>query len=154
MCLTRLVWGLSVSFAILLSGCPVPTLIHPAAHEMSDQQVAILKDRWGACAFCVVGIWSDKGQRLVYHVGRDGFAEAFKLPPGRYIVEYTTVPYKIARVWRKDSVELKAGHIYKVKDLACYHVPSYPACQGRGYRATLWIEDETTGEVIAGEQWR
>ena len=119
---------------------------------MTDQQVAILNDRWG-CGFCVVGIWSDKGQRLVYHVGRDGMAESFKLPPGTYIVEYTDMPYKIARVWRKDSVNLKAGHIYKAQRLTCYNFPSYPACQGRGYTATLWIEDETTGDIIAGEKW-
>jgi len=28
------------------------------------------------------------------------------------------------------------------------------ACTGRSrYTATLWIEDETTGEVVAGEKW-
>jgi hypothetical protein len=83
-----------------------------------------------------------------------GSPGVFRLVPGRYLITYSY--FKGAA--RSDVVELKAGHVYRVEQTLCNN-PLYwpfPGCWGMKrirLGATIWIEDRTTGEVLAGERW-
>jgi len=97
---------------------------------------------------------------VLYDHVRDGDVNPFKLTPGTYLISFSYNEYKIGPVSGQGTVELKAGHVYRVEKETCYVAGVLlgkifrGACTGRSpYTATLWIEDETTGEVVAGEKW-
>jgi len=53
-----------------------------------------------------------------------------------------------------DVLEVKPGHTYYVMTEACY-TNLFGVCrQHRPYTQTIWIEDEATGEVLAGDKWQ
>jgi len=146
----------AVFVLILLSSC-VSAFTNYESLTLSDQQVAVIKENWG-CSPCVARILSEDGKTWVYDKRRDGGTAGFKLTPGIYIIEYSCESYKIEQVFRTDRVELKAGHTYRVKCKACYTPHALVAlifggvCRGPDYRIVLWIEDETTREVVAGDR--
>jgi hypothetical protein len=112
----------------------------------------------------------------------DGKSESrytsFSLKEGSYRLNYWIDPYKINILKRDDVIEIEHGHKYKIKHLICHnnlkqslflapftiYIPlAWPgiasdiihkSCHDvTNYSVTLWIEDETTGEVLAGEKW-
>jgi len=158
----RLAQIVAILFLITLSSCAFPTFTNYDSLTLSDQQVAILKNRWGwsTCAFCVRTFSTEGFKTLVYAARRDGEMTEFRLVPGKYEITYEHKSHKIPKVSRTDTVELKAGHVYRVKENSCYDPDVLlaaifgGACRGRrSYTATVWIEDDTTGEVVAGEKW-
>lgn len=97
--------------------------------------------------------WSGWGAPRVF--GIDGKATAgqdqAKLPPGKHTIRYggsfaTSVllnPKGSAEYDLGATIDMKAGHVYAPKSERVY---------GYGtYRDYLWIEDTTTGEVVAGQ---
>ena len=68
---------------LVLSGC-FSSFIAPDSAARSDQDVAIINNRWG-CPFCVRSIRRTEDDILVYEASRDGQeVHPLKLMPGRY----------------------------------------------------------------------
>jgi hypothetical protein len=75
----------------------------------------------------------------------------FKLVPGTYKISYYL--HRARRtISQTDTIKLEPGHSYKIMDTFCYFF-LFESCMGRPYQGTLWIEDDATGEVVAGERW-
>lgn len=132
---------------LLLSACFGP-LSGPGALNSPNEQIAILENRWG-CPFCVDAIYLDSPDKAIYIYDENERIEnwsSFRLMPGRYVIAYSHYAHR-RLIARADAVDLKPGHIYRV-DLNLCLLP----CWGHSHH-TIWIEDRTTGEVVAGEKW-
>jgi hypothetical protein len=146
-----------ICFSLGVPGCALPTF--PAFRNydeqtLADQQVATIENRWG-CPWCIDQLSGADGS-LLYDVKKDGGMDPFKLTPGTYLVRISYQGPKIHPVSKEGTAELKAGHVYRVKNETCFGGPvlGLGACHGRqAYTATVWIEDIGTGEVVVGEKW-
>ncbi len=84
------------------------------------------------------------------HLWRGDFA-AVQLLPGEYLIEWSHVfgvsvlidPSGFAGYERRHTVALEAGHAYRLRA---------DRTTGPGYRVFFWIEDEASGQVIAGQR--
>ncbi len=130
----------AIFFLVFLSSCAFPTFTNYEGLPPSDQQVAILEHS-GFYSPVTIILRGEDGT-LVYDASRDGTVATFKLTPGTYIIVYSYIGYKIREISRADTVELKAAHTYRVK------------IKAKGGFATVWIEEATTGQVVAGEKWK
>ncbi len=152
--------------ANLLSGCAVPDLQNYEGLEISDSEIAIIKNRWGACAFCIDDIYdfrdesynrwgalySSPPDKALYSRQRDGGIETFRLLPGKYQISAHYQPIKIRTVSFWAKVVLQKGHVYAVKEDAC-HCQFEWLCGCPVHTATMWFEDLSTGEVLGGHKW-
>jgi hypothetical protein len=142
---------------IFLVGCGHQTpFTNYQGVTLSDQEVATVKESL-YCRYCVQTIRKEDDTPVFVLDPNKYSPPEFKLTPGRYRIYYFTRNYNISPVYRDDTVELKAGHSYKVITDWCY-VPSVIFSPGvcwrhKPYTNTIWIEDEATGEVLAGEKW-
>jgi len=77
-----------------------------------------------------------------------------KLLPGQYQITYAAWGQKAWPVIRSDVVDLREGHNYVARsDWWWLNGPTcvYPTTTLSGYYCqSIWIEDETTGEVVSG----
>jgi len=103
---------------------------------------------------------------------------SFNLEAGSYKITYWIDPHKISKLERSDVINIESGNTYIIKHLICMsnlkqalflapftmYIPlawpslisdiSHKSCHNvTQYTVTLWIEDENTGEVLAGEKW-
>jgi hypothetical protein len=102
---------------------------------------------------------------------------SFILEPGRYKIDYFIAPRRMEMLSRVDTIEFERGHYYKIDSLICQNnlmstlvlMPfAYPfpfmwpdllrdlfhkSCHDKSNAVTLWVEDEKTGDVLAGEKW-
>jgi len=142
--------------SLVIASCAVPTFTNDDGSTSSDQQAATIVNKSWACPFCVEQISAADG-KLLYDRRRDGYMDPLKLTPGTYMVGIKLEAPK--RVAFQGTVDLKAGHVYRVKSETCFVPDSFVAaifggpCRGRGYAGTVWIEDTGTGEVVVGERW-
>jgi hypothetical protein len=150
--------------ANLLSGCAFPDLQNYEGLEISDSEIAIIKNRWGVCPFCIDAIYDlrDEGIELervvtvppgeadLYSSRRDGGIETFKLLPGKYHISAHYQAHNIEVVFLETKVVLQKGHVYAVKEDTCYGW-YFSSC--RPYTAKIWFEDLSTGKVLAGHKW-
>jgi hypothetical protein len=150
---------LSASLAVAPAGCGFPTVATAFWGTFSDvhggarppEEVAILQGEFGANVSRIVRL---PDQAIVYAKERDGVTGRFMLTPGTYEIDYYIQPHEIRWVNYADVVQLKAGHLYRVRAKACYALDFWGACRGRrSYTATVWIEDDTAGQVVAGQKW-
>lgn len=142
---------------LFLTGCATLRIFtNYDSSTLSDDQVAILETK--GCLFCVKQISRADDGTLVYDAKKDGAAgpvNPFKLTPGSYSVQISYQWPKILTVTRQGTAELKAGHVYRVRQESCY-IPGYllGLCRGgKSYTGTLWLEDVATGNVLVGEKW-
>jgi hypothetical protein len=143
-------FGILGGLALLLAGCG--TFSVPGASALSDPQVAILDVKLPSVV--VTGIWTDDPRTVVYEMAPAHWPfKRFLLMPGRYVIGYDDSH-------TLGPVELKAGHVYQTDAaISCTEdehaeIGATPLmCRGRGSAFTQhWIEDRTTGEVVAGEK--
>lgn len=144
---------------ILVTGCGIPVVgrviygtfsdVHAAERRRED--VAIL-DVVGAGG--ITRILRHTDQSVVYDRPRDGIKGRFILTPDTYVIEHFVAYSMIPRVSRADVVQLRPGHIYQARNQYCVALSFGPSCRGRlSYTATIWIEDDTTRDVVAGQKW-
>lgn len=160
---------------ILLGGCYYGKLLLPVftnyqGAAVSDQQIAILTHglpcssstpgfkRWLPCVKKI----TRENQALVYDVNEQKEAAyTFKLVPGTYVIAYSyqsaCCPHRFPTVSHVDTVGLKAGHTYQVAGRECFGgidslLSSICRQRERNPSIRVWIEDRTTGQVVAGEQ--
>lgn len=157
-----------------------PYFNDPAAAGLSDADVVILHNANGPwpsekcnarnCTFQVHQLRRTGDGQTLYtdpppshpyrYLGRVYW---FRLHPGRYEITYRTDARPGQKyVARTDNVELRAGHVYRAKQqYECVGLGTLIGfgCKGH-WRAsalaadgTLWIEDTTTGDIVAGEKW-
>jgi hypothetical protein len=142
------------SLLFTLVGCAtLRTFTNYDSSKLSDEHVAILENK--GCLFCVKQISRVDDGTLVYDANKDGAASPIKLTSGTYSVQISEQWPKISMVTRQGTAELKAGHVYRVRQESCY-IPGYVLglCHvGHSYTGTLWIEDVATGNVLVGEKW-
>ena len=75
--------------------------------------------------------------------------------PGTYRIIFGADRYGQLVVDKTEVITLKAGHVYEVKDRMCYFFSIWdPACAKSNDKVLVWIEDVTTGEIVAGEKWQ
>lgn len=136
--------------AFLLGGCAFPTFRGYVGPVRPNEQLVVLENRWSwgfpdmsTCPFCVRRIVL-RGGKVVYDETRDGAVTRFRLRPGTYEITYSKSVYKIGEISRRDLVTLEAGHRYRV--VSDVHV--------NARRASLWIQDRETGELVAGRTLR
>lgn len=141
-------------FIIFLAGCARPPFTNYEGLTYSDQQVAILKPEFGTYG-SVRRIWREGDTPPIYDYELSQVSpREFKLTPGQYTITYVAYAYNIPHVVRRDTVELKAGHTYRVIEDHCYLTSVGGTCmRHKPYTQTIWIEDKATGEVLAGEKW-
>jgi hypothetical protein len=146
-----------VAVALSLGGCAtattMTTMTATQGPDQSDAQLAVV-DQQG-CAqpimlsdrilSCIVSIAKD--DHLYYDDTRDN-AIIVKLQPGEYLITYND-PYYKGRAFSSlpERVDLRPGHRYLIKEAPCQVLMFLPCWPLR--TTTLWIEDSTTGEVIA-----
>lgn len=157
-----------------------PYFKDPAAAGLPDADVAILHNANGPwpsencnardCTFQVQELRRIEDGQTLYsdppashpyrHLGRVYW---FRLHPGRYEITYRTdVRPDRKYVTRTDIVELQAGHVYRAKQqYECFGLGALLGFGCKGHwtatpllaESTVWIEDKTTGEIVAGEKW-
>jgi hypothetical protein len=152
--------------ALSLQGCAAPPPLPPpmkaySGPDQSDAQLAIveLSHSLSECAAvysfsgrqksCVESIKKD--DHLYYDGSRD-FTTEIKLQPGEYTITYGPINHGfLASSTDTARVDLRAGHHYLVKKESCGSLLWIETVINCGYiRTDSWIEDTTTGEVVAG----
>ncbi len=144
---------------IFLSGCAhyQTPFTNYQGLTLSDQEVATVKESFW-CRYCLQKIRKED-DTPIFELDPNKFSPPeFKLTPGRYRIYYVARHYNIPTVYRNDTLEFKAGHTYQVMSDWCYATSVITSFGGvclrhKFYTQTVWIEDEATGEVLAGEKW-
>ena len=150
--LRRIAIGLML--ALLSSGCAMKAYEGP---ELPRSELAVI-DRWHShgsilAFFGILPVWHPRHQTRVYEIdGTDGPGYRYHVRPGEHSVtvgytEYTnpalcsglgcTRSYSTSL---SISFTAEAGHEYRI-----------PA-ERRDERNWIWVEDITTGKVVAGEK--
>jgi len=124
-----------IFLAMFLASCGAATFNDYDSARLSDQQVALLKAR-----IARVERISKEDGTLLYSYDEDGPVGQFRLVPGIYVILYGD-PWSKQRFKQTHIVSMIAGHTY-------YCRWEY---QRRARRENLWIKDDTTGQVVAGE---
>ena len=155
--------SIGCAILILLSslapGCALPTFRNYDTSVLSDQQAATVRNHvWlGGCAGCVQRI-STPDAIIVYSKERDGRVAEFRLVPGTYAVRYLYCQpsychgqtYGVAD--RTDTLDLESGHVYQIRLEPNEWVARCGAVRRYLSNPRLWIEDETTNRVVAGDK--
>ena len=151
---------LAAAFALSVAGCyvlaPWSELDTYKGPRKPDSEIAVVLTR-GA------GSWVSqikKGGDSYYDEPREPTSHnalkvAVRLEPGAYTIVYSGVNYKTAPVTHTDTVDLIAGHVYRPKTVACYFILQYfSECSFnmKSYTTYLWLEDNTTGAIVAGSK--
>ncbi len=148
--------NLVLAVVVVVQGCAVAEFRRDETVGMPDNELAIIYNRGFSCPFCIeriVDLNDDEDiTGLMYDIDRHLSYDPIKLRPGRYLIEGGRKPPKIPRASFSGEVTLRAGHTYRVVNDTCY--TPCAIFTGRGdYTSTIWLEDTTTGEVIAGHKW-
>src|SRR2546428_4085351 len=143
----------------LVPGCALPTFRNYDTSVLSDQQAATVRNHvWlGGCAGCVQRI-STPDATIVYSKERDGRVAEFRLVPGTYAVRYlySQPSYCHGQTYgvadRTDTLDLESGHVYQIRLEPNEWVARCGAVRRYLSNPRLWIEDETTNRVVAGDK--
>ncbi len=129
-----------LAFAIFAASCATPPLKLYSGPKQPDDQIAILK--WGG--FRMNSFPNTIDGKEIEGTSLNVNAQA-RLLPGKHTIVYSRYFRKIG--WRRGIaiIVLKAGHVYRLE--AASSLPLFSR-----YRATIWIEDEATGEVLDGSK--
>lgn len=130
----------------LISGC------HPRVYKgyegpaIADKELAIIKTNHNLHLI-------EQDSRVIYNKDIDGTADEIRLNPGEYKISSSRKIWETDRlatregfIKRTDLVDLKGGHVYEVIFEDHYFFLA------KEHQYFLWIEDRTTGEVVAGEK--
>ena len=131
--------------AVALLGCG-PTPDRYKGYEGPTRQAAEVAILRGKSA----SIWGIDGMRFKHPDPQKYYSEAH-LPPGNYYVtaycwfgvSVLIVPRGYVEATRSFSLNMEAGHIYEL------HADR---TTGPGFRLYFWVEDATTGFVVAGQK--
>ena len=141
-----LVKTLILLFVLLLSGCVVPTPDVYKGYPGQARQAAEISIVRGKSA----RLHEVDGESLKHPDPRKYYHEAHLLP-GLHTVtlirEFSVSVLLVSKGWITASksflVIMEAGHVYEL------HADR---TTGPGFRVYLWIEDATTGELVAGQK--
>ena len=137
--------------AALLGGCGIFAGDKKAydGPVMPDAEIATI-DNSGSIFY---GDWTGALRRVAgngrvyYEHSRDGIIDEIELLPGTYEVSYAHKHRHTTGRGYRDTIDLAAGHTYKIKTDVCYTLCS----DMPSYHTFLWIEDTKTGQVVSGE---
>lgn len=124
----------ALGFALLLllaAGCGTTQIYDGPKKPLHE--VAVLRTNAGEIAFVTTWIGQIDGKELVA-----AYSE-FEVLPGRHSLR-VLLKAGILGASRNFSIDAKAGHTYRVKGIFSRS------------SAYAWIEDESTGEIVAGEK--
>ena len=133
--------------AVVGAGCAgqIPDVYHGYPGEVRpDTELAIVR---GVSAVLV----KVDGKPLNPHPDPNKYYHEARLLPGQhtltlysyFMVSIFIVPKGSIEVTSSFSLDLEAGHVYELHG---------DRTTGAGFRVFMWIEDASTGEVIAGER--
>jgi hypothetical protein len=128
---------------VLMFGCasaPKGTYRAYTGEELSDSSLALL-DIGRAASIQIDGMYYIEGSEY----------SIVKLMPGSHRIEWTNLfgisvmvdSRGIVAFDLKETIILQAGHLYKLRA---------DRTHGHGYRVYMWIEDTSTGSVVAGNK--
>ncbi len=135
----RATFLLILAIVLVAPGCASPlSSVHDGADSPRDQLAVLDWSGWGAPRVLEIDGEKTTGPRVA------------KLPAGRHTIRYggwfgASVLLNPRMGDTYDlvaTIDMKAGHVYEPKRERVYGY--------RAYRDYLWIEDMTTGEVVAG----
>ena len=139
--------------ALVLGGCATrpENRIYPefkgyAGEKRSNDQLAVIE---GFCGwtYCLTrirksGVWVEGS--VIFRRNGDARPTKVKLLPGTYYVRLGDYyGWRAGEIWESGNVALKAGRVYVIKSESCLFTCG-------PYKAALWMEDKTTGEVVLG----
>jgi hypothetical protein len=139
----RTVAYLITLLAVFMFGCasiPKETYRAYTGEDLPDTSLALL-DIGRAGSVQIDGMYYIEGSEY----------SMVKLMPGSHRIEWTQLfgisvmvdPRGIVAFDLKETITLQAGHIYKLQA---------DRTHGHGYRVYMWIEDTSTGSVVAGNK--
>ena len=129
-----------LAFAIFAASCATPPLKLYSGPKQPDDQIAILK--WGG--FRMNSFPNTIDGKEIEGTSLNVNAQA-RLLPGKHTIVYSRYFRKLGRRCGTATIDLKAGHVYRLKAARSMLWHFYS-------RATVWIEDEATGEVLHGSR--
>jgi hypothetical protein len=148
-----------VVLAVTLSACGTRTVFSNIKKGVFDEgDYAVIKDDyfhypWSIVTISMLNNSTGEFEEICDNRKLEGVNTKYVLTPGTYEIYYAHRHYKIPLTSGVGVVELEAGHEYRVNHATCdslYHIYK-EYC--RGYTATIWFEDVTTGEVLSGYKW-
>jgi hypothetical protein len=135
--------------AAMLSGClSAGELKGYEGAELPDTELAIIKQSESIIK-SIIKVNLDESLSDVYISQGYKYKNPINLSPGTYKILAKYHAHKIRTVGFSETVNLHPGHIYRVRIDDCYSTDSlFRDCPA--YTAIVWLEDQTTGKVIAG----
>ena len=135
--------GLLVVITAFSACAPVlPPLNGPGALDLQHWQVATLDVPQPVSCSSIRKVNSNSDETTIFEGDRRDYADHFRLTPGRYVIAYSVWYGHAAKVSRADTVDLVAGHVYRVRSKKTFFTR----------KVTMWIEDRETREVLAGNR--
>ena len=123
--------------AMVLSGCAGSFEAYEGP-ALTDVKLAFI--RGGMIDFV------KKDGRSYYELGRDGPANPIKVEAGTYEIGYSNTCYKSPEARSIETLTLMSGHSYRAQ-YACG-----TSFFSKDYMTHIWIEDETTRQIVAGRR--
>jgi len=167
-------FNITFIFVFLIFGCAkVPPIYNEGVIEKKDSPAKIYAKDYSDNY--IQKIFDVEREVIVYEQEKQAYRMkkfAFLLEEGLYEITFGIFPHE-GNVEFTEIIYLQNSHTYEVKSKWCFEggggllkdsiltilIPTHvywlwdPVCDNRSYEGTVWIEDVTTGEVIAGEKW-
>lgn len=146
---------------VAVAGCvePLPPMRPVALPSAPVGNLAVVEIQTSTATIDSISV----GQRQLYLRSRDNpeyRPTSVELSPGTYAIAYHTQCNEMPPRAETDTVALEAGHRYRTDADCCYWWTEKFGCSalwsylGGSYETFLWLEDLTTGQVLAGSRTR